>query len=484
LKRLYIPIVAVLLLAAALRILGAGGSPVWTDEGWSAWASSDPAQVIGIVAADRHPPLYFAALSAWRQVAGDSRIALRLLSIAAGVITVAAVYRIGADWFGRRAGLLAALLLAALPSAVYYAQEVRHYGWLSLFTALSWLVLLRYLRKPGRALWVGYVLCITAMLYTLYFGVFTLAAQAVTVLLAAIGDWRKVGRHTGLPLRFAQQWGALAAAWAAAGVLYLPWVYVIATEQAGILGGGISGAPNTISPGNLLLILQSVLSAQVLIPLVGFALGVWAIARRPNIGRVGVLLGGAGLLVGMILLSLRFDLLGARTLVFLTPLLALVCGYGLSRLDVRLGAALLGVWLALTLVFPTEIQARLHSEAAAEALASAYQPGDVVILEAGWDDNAFAYEIAQALPDGAEIVRTQPWTNERTGGAPVVPQIEPILQAHERVWVVQWLQAPQVLPFLEAGGDGFHLTQTLDVSAGAYGERFFAPTIQVRLYTR
>ena len=67
-KRL-LPVVAVLLIAAALRIVGASGYPVWTDEGWSIWASSNPAQVIGIVAADRHPPLYFAALSLWRLAA-------------------------------------------------------------------------------------------------------------------------------------------------------------------------------------------------------------------------------------------------------------------------------------------------------------------------------------------------------------------------------------------------------------------------------
>ena len=183
-------IVAVLLFAAALRILGAGSYPVWTDEGWSIWASSDPTEVIGIVAADRHPPLYFAALSVWRTAAGNSRIALRWLSIAAGLLTVAVVYRIGADIFGRRAGLLAALLIAALPTAVYYAQEVRHYGWLALFSALSWLILLRYLRRPSRGLWVAYVISITAMLYTLYFGVFTLAAEGVVWGIAVFGDHR------------------------------------------------------------------------------------------------------------------------------------------------------------------------------------------------------------------------------------------------------------------------------------------------------
>ena len=81
-------------------------------------------------------------------------------------------------------------------------------------------------------------------------------------------------------------------------------------------------------------------------------------------------------------------------------------------------------------------------------------------------------------------MRTLPWTNDRTGGQPVVPQIEPILQSHARVWIVQWLQAPQVLPFLQKGGDGFHAAQSLDVSAGAYGAQFYAPTIEIRLFMK
>ncbi|MEP7291152.1 MAG: glycosyltransferase family 39 protein [Chloroflexota bacterium] len=490
-------VTAILLLAAALRISGAGSIPVWTDEGWSAWATRDPAQVIGMVAADRHPPLYFAVLSVWRQAAGDSHLALRFLSIAAGVLTVAAVYRIGADWFGRRAGVLAAVLFAALPAAVYYGQEVRHYSALTLLTALSWLVLLRFLRRPSKALWVAYVISVAAMLYTLYFGAFTVAAQGVAGLIVVTvgiyknrraGDLNETkfrGRPYEHPVKLA---GALVGAWVAAGVLYLPWIYVILTQQAGILKGGISGAPGTLAPGDLLAVLQTVFSTQVVIPLAAFALGAWAMrpwrSRRRSVEQVAVLMGGGALLLALWLLSVPFDLLSARTLVFVTPLLMVVCGYGLSRIHREHAAGLIGVWLVATLALPQVIQPRLDSGAAARALAAAYQAGDAVILETGWDDNAFAYEIAQLLPSGAEITRTQPWTNERTGGGAVVPEIEPVLQAHNRVWVVQWLQAPQVLPFLEGGGDGYRLEQTLDVSAGAYGERFGAPTMVVRLYVR
>lgn len=479
LKRWHIllPVVAVLLLAAALRILGASSYPVWTDEGWSAWATADPAQVMGIVAADRHPPLYFAALSVWRQAAGDSHLALRWLEIAGGVLTVAIVYRMGADMFGRRAGVFAALFFAALPAGVYYTQEVRHYGWLALFTALSWLVLLRLMKRPSVGLWLAYVLSAAALLYTLYFGAFTLAAQSAAALLMIAGQaYRRRVRW--------RVWLALAGAWVVAALLYLPWIQVILTQQAGILGGGITGAPGTLTPAALLPILQILLSEQIAIPLAGFGLGVVFLLRRPTWAGVAVLVGGAGLLLALVLLSTRFDLLSARTLVFVTPLLLVVCGYGISRIDWRIGVALAGVWLVATLAVPQVIQPRLDTGTAARALAAAFQPGDAVILESGWDDNAFAYEIGQVLPDGAEIVRTQPWTNERTGGGPVVPEIAPVLQAHARVWVVQWLQAPQVLPFLEGGGDGFQMAQMLDVSAGEYGARFSAPTIQIRLFVR
>ncbi len=473
---LLLPVLLVLMLAAALRILGAGSFPVWTDEGWSAWASSDPAQVISIVAADRHPPLYFAALSVWRQAAGETHLALRWLAIAGGLLTVALVYRLGADVFGRRAGVFAGLLFAGLPAAVYYTQEVRHYGWLTLFTALSWLLLVRFMRRPSAGLWLAYMLSLAAMLYTLYFGAFTLAAQGAAVLLAFL--WALYKRTAW------RRWLAVVGAWVAALVLYLPWLQVILTQQAGILGGGIAGAPGTLTPADLLPLLQIVFSAQVVIPLAAFVLGAMLLLRRPSVARVAVLIGGAGLLVALVLLSTRYDLLSARTLVFVTPLLLVVCGFGLSRINRYVASTLVGIWLVLTLAMPQVIQPRLDSGAAARALAAVYQPGDAVILETGWDDNAFAYEIAQALPRNAEIIRTQPWTNERTGGGPVVPEIEPVLQTHARVWVVQWLQAPQVLPFLEGGGDSYHLAQSLDVSAGDYGARFNAPTIQIRLFVR
>ena len=93
-------VVLVLLLAAATRILGAEGYPLWTDEGASLYHAPDPVRTL---ANNHHPPLYFMALNAWMSVAGDSRIALRFPAILAGILSAAAVYRLGKDWTGHRA---------------------------------------------------------------------------------------------------------------------------------------------------------------------------------------------------------------------------------------------------------------------------------------------------------------------------------------------------------------------------------------------
>jgi 4-amino-4-deoxy-L-arabinose transferase-like glycosyltransferase len=489
-------VTAVLLLAAGTRIIGAGGFPVWTDEGWSIWAASSHQldTILNVVAEDRHPPLYFLSLSAWSSLAGESRLALRFLSIAGGILTVAVTYQIGASVFGRRAGLYAALLLSVLGSAVYYSQEVRHYGWLALFTALTWLCFLRYLGKSERRFWVAYVISMALMLYTQYFGVLALGVEALVGLFL----W-------GAPLRRKLK---LIGAWGTAGLLYLPWLVVIATQQAGILGSGIAGFPGTIAVTleNLPALGEIVLGSQLALSLGLYMLGAWAILRRSerrqqwtvlrrsglrgglipygNTLKRGVLLGGGGLFVLVLLLSGRFDFLAPRTLVFLTPLLMVVCGYGLSVMERRAAGILAGSLVVVSLATLQVIQPRLNIGEAAQTISAQVSPDDLVVLEAGWDDNAFAYDLGLALPDGVEIVRTLPWTNDRTGGDPVVPQIESQLAAHDRVWVVQWLQAPQLIPFLATGGLGFRTALSYETPAGDYGESFGDPAIRLRLFER
>ncbi|MCB0241685.1 MAG: glycosyltransferase family 39 protein, partial [Anaerolineae bacterium] len=103
-------------LALALRSARLDFQPLWWDEGYSVWFAHQPlAEMLRLTALDIHPPLYYALLGGWSQLFGLAPVALRLFSVAAGVVAVPLIYVAGRALGGRRAGLLAAGLLAINP---------------------------------------------------------------------------------------------------------------------------------------------------------------------------------------------------------------------------------------------------------------------------------------------------------------------------------------------------------------------------------
>lgn len=164
----------VLLLGAfALRLFNLTFQPLWFDEGWSVWfATSDLPTMAARTAADIHPPFYYAALHVWIELAGVNEFSLRLFSVFVGVLLVAATYRLARDVCNRTTGWLAALLAAAAPLFVFYAQEIRMYGLVTLLgIASSWLFW-KGVHGHKRRYWVAYVVITSAAIYTQYYGAF------------------------------------------------------------------------------------------------------------------------------------------------------------------------------------------------------------------------------------------------------------------------------------------------------------------------
>ena len=65
-------LVAILLLATALRFYRIDAQSFWNDEGNSARIAERSVDlIIAGAAGDIHPPLYYLALQAWRSVFGD-----------------------------------------------------------------------------------------------------------------------------------------------------------------------------------------------------------------------------------------------------------------------------------------------------------------------------------------------------------------------------------------------------------------------------
>jgi 4-amino-4-deoxy-L-arabinose transferase-like glycosyltransferase len=218
-------ILLVILLAFGLRMLAIDRQDIWGDEAFSIWLSSQPLSQVVAGGADTHPPLYPLLLSLWMRVVGSTPLAVRSLSAYIGTLTVPVVYVLGRRVFGRMTGGLAALLAAVSPVLVYYSQETRMYGLVTLLTAASVYWALRTWRvgRDGISPYMAYSLFAIAAAYTHYYAFFALVAVNLVAIPRLLrGPRTRLGRWLGAQ-------GALVAA-------YVPWIVV----QSSFLGGKAS----------------------------------------------------------------------------------------------------------------------------------------------------------------------------------------------------------------------------------------------------
>ncbi|MEA2305004.1 MAG: mannosyltransferase [Solirubrobacteraceae bacterium] len=127
---------------------------------------------------EKTPPLFFVLVWAAGKL-GPSTEWVRAPSILFGTALVPLVYLLGQRTVGRVAGVVAAVIVALSPFAVFYGTEARAYGALAFLAGLSTLCLLNALESDRRGWWAAYGLAVVAVLYTHYMGVFVLGAQAV-----------------------------------------------------------------------------------------------------------------------------------------------------------------------------------------------------------------------------------------------------------------------------------------------------------------
>ena len=207
-------LVLLLLTSFGLRIVRLGDKSVWWDEGLAAWSARQSlSEIAQWTSADVHPPLYFWMLHYWRLGSGDSEFGLRFLSVAIGALTVAAVYLLGRETGGLKAGLLAALLVGISRFDIWWSQEMRMYALAALLAALSLWATVRFWERERLSDGVLYVLFTTAGLYTLYL----YASLLVVANLIWLGVLYRARHRRQTLLRWA-------AAQAAVLILFAPWL--------------------------------------------------------------------------------------------------------------------------------------------------------------------------------------------------------------------------------------------------------------------
>lgn len=223
--RLRWTILAILVVAAGLRVFHLGTESVWLDEAASIQIASDPpADILSDSAQDVHPPLYYLVLHVWMRAFGDTAQAVRLLSVVFSLLAIVAVARAAAFWFGRDAGVMAAVLFAISPLAITFAQEGRMYALLSLAAILSVDEFLRVVRTGARGAMVRCVAVTAAMLYTHAYAGFVVAGEALW--LAGVVAFSRDERP--------QAWRRGGLAIALSIVAFLPWVPSFLAQVRGV----------------------------------------------------------------------------------------------------------------------------------------------------------------------------------------------------------------------------------------------------------
>ena len=161
----------IVLLGFILRIIRLGTHSFWLDEVHNLLKGENLSAVIlrGDLVSN-HPPLFPGLVALWRSIGpGPTEWWMRSLSLTLGLCAIVALYILGKQLFGARAGLFAAFLLAISPFHVLHSQDLKEYIVLP-FTGVV-MVYCLYLatdrNRPG--LWVLYAIMAAVACYSDFF---------------------------------------------------------------------------------------------------------------------------------------------------------------------------------------------------------------------------------------------------------------------------------------------------------------------------
>jgi mannosyltransferase len=433
------------LLTLLLGIYQINRPELWADELWSWSFAADPVQQL-VASASRSNPAelgYDLVLHYWMAVFGDSVLAMRLLSVLAMTGAAACVTLAGRRLVGARAGLLAGLVFALLPSVSRFAQEVRFYAPVVLVTSLATLLLLRALDAQSVRRWAAYSVCLAVT------GYIDLVALSVVVgHAAAVGlrwwqdrDVRLVGFASAAAGGLAACLPLAAVSWRKAGT-QVWWI-----NRPGLDLYAFSSLARNLFYST------SVAAAVIVLGVLA-----WASWRPAAVATaMAVLPAGAVWLLSQGPHSYFFG----RYLLFTIGAWAILAGIGLSRLNLRLAAAAV---LALAIFGAGDQQVirepGAHSWAAypagyggyyldyagaASMIADDARAGDGIVYRAGsawWEmiGPGLQYYLQRDMPYGIPVPR------ELFAATPVPPssQINPVSCRHlaactgdePRIWIV------------------------------------------------
>ncbi|MBI5878130.1 MAG: glycosyltransferase family 39 protein [Chloroflexi bacterium] len=403
--RTRLAILAILLAAFALRAGNLDTQSIWGDEAFSIFTAKQDIAFVTGGGADTHPPLYHFLLHTWMLTAGRTPFAIRWLSVMASMLAVAAAYVLARQVSGRNAGagapLLAALLVAAAPFQVFYAQEARMYAQTAALCALSLAGFIGWHARGTRRALLGWIVATLPALYSHYFAFFVLGAQDLFLLGSLWRDRRTApGR-----LR------AAVVAHLALALAYLPWV----NAQREYLSSRANARASTLSLQGIWDVVRQSLGAlfagttldgpvQVAAALFCLALalfGLWSARRAPYAWLMALAIGVP--IAGAIVVNPLLPFFRERFLLLASVPFALLMAAGLWRLPTPerwVSLAVIGAIVALALS-NTWYADRFHKGEyglAINTIRSNMRAGDAVIVYTPIQEAVYDYYRIEGLP--------------------------------------------------------------------------------------
>ena len=178
---------ALVLIAAAIRIIVIDNQSMWQDEALTAYEAQLPlgAMINTVVHVETTPPLYFVLIWVWAHVFGNGAVALRSVSMLAGVALVPIAYLAARDLVSPRAGVVAAALVTFNPFLIWYSQEARAYMLLAALCGASFLWFVRARKDPTVRSLAWWAVWSSLALMTHFFAGFLVAPEALWLLWVA-----------------------------------------------------------------------------------------------------------------------------------------------------------------------------------------------------------------------------------------------------------------------------------------------------------
>ena len=363
-------------------------TPLWLDEAQSASiAGENFSSLIDALRRDGHPPLYYILLGFWADLFGSSDTSLRAFSGMLSVGTIFLTWLVARIHLSNRDAFLAAALIASSPFSIRYATEVRMYSLLIFLLLLFYLNFYKVIQESNYKNRFFYSLSLACMLLTHYWSLFFV----LTVFLYLLFDSRRVTGERRKEVHSLIVWTV------GAVIPFLLWMPVF-LEQLAHTGTPWAKAPRpTVVLALTLEAFGGGKGSEALLVAVAISLLVClGIFTRVNSKTLGLEVGLSDLtwLRQVFILSVCTMVIGSsvslltdtafqgRYGVFFFPVVIFASAVGLSRLPVKAGLLLLGIFLLLCSVSVARELSRDRTQIGeiAQVVIDNGQRGDTVVF--------------------------------------------------------------------------------------------------------